>query len=58
MRIKELRQKLNLTQTEFGALFGIPMRTIQNWEYGRNKAPDYVVNMMIELLKYKGLLKE
>ncbi len=32
MRIKELRKQTGLTQTQFGALFEIPMRTIQEWE--------------------------
>ncbi len=47
-----------MTQTEFGNLFGIPMHTIQNWEYGERKAPDYVINMIEEILKYRGLLKD
>ena len=56
MTVRELRKQLNLTQTEFGALFGIPLGTIQNWEYGRYKAPDYVVNMMVEILEFRGLI--
>lgn len=58
MDIRTVRKKLNMTQTEFGNLFGIPMRTIQEWEYGKRKAPDYVINMIEEILKSRGLLKD
>ena len=58
INIRETRKKLKLTQTEFGNLFGIPMRTIQEWEYGHRKAPSYVLKMMEEILKSRGLLKD
>ena len=57
MDIKTMRKKLNMTQTEFGNLFGIPLRTIQTWEYGERKPPDYVLNMIEEILYARGLLK-
>lgn len=55
MKIADVRKQLNMTQTEFGELFGIPLRTIQSWENGERKAPDYVFNMMEEILKSRGL---
>jgi len=58
INIRETRKKLKLTQTEFGNLFGIPMRTIQEWEYGHRKPPSYVLKMMEEILKSRGLLKD
>ena len=58
MRIKELRKQTNLTQTQFGELFGIPMRTIQEWEGGSRKPPEYVINMIEELLYRRGLIKK
>ena len=58
MDIRIVRKKLNMTQTEFGNLFGIPMRTVQEWEYGKRKAPNYVINMMEEILKSRGLLQD
>ena len=50
MRIKELRKEIGYTQAQFGALFGIPMRTIQDWELGYRTPPEYVINMIEELL--------
>lgn len=45
--IKKLRKQTNLSQTEFGKrLGGIPLRTIQNWEAGVNRCPDYVVELI------------
>lgn len=58
MDIKKTRKKLHMTQTQFGLLFGIPMRTIQEWELGRRNPPDYVINMMEEILKRRGLLTD
>ena len=44
--IKELRERTGLTQTEFGAFLGIPMRTIQNWEGFVSTCPSYVVDLI------------
>ena len=57
MKIRELRLKTGLTQTEFGALFGIPMRTIQEWELENRKPPEYVINMIEELLYRREIIE-
>lgn len=45
--IKELRKQAGLTQPAFGELmFGIPVRTIQDWEAGRRKCPEYVLKLI------------
>ena len=45
--IKELRQQTGLSQNAFGEfMFGIPVRTIQDWESGRRKCPDYVLKLI------------
>jgi DNA-binding transcriptional regulator YiaG len=46
MTIKEMRTKSKLTQTEFGNILNIPMKSIQNWEIGRSKCPDYVLKLI------------
>ncbi len=55
-RIKELRKQTSLTQTEFGKLFGIPLRTIQGWENGERKAPPYVENMIERILVLEKII--
>ncbi len=56
MRIRELRKQTGLSQTKFGELFGIPLRTIQHWESENRTPPEYVINMIEELLYFKGIL--
>lgn len=56
--LKELRTQSSKTQKEFSDMFGIPLRTYQNWEMyeadpnktnGR-KPPEYVKNMIATIL--------
>lgn len=56
MTIKELRSQMGITQTEFGNYFNIPMRTIQNWELGKRKCPEYLLELMIYKLKNEKLI--
>lgn len=53
MTFKELRQQSGMTQQQFADYFGIPKRTIENWDSGTNKCPEYLLN----LIEYK-LTKE
>ncbi|MBR4474978.1 MAG: helix-turn-helix domain-containing protein [Oscillospiraceae bacterium] len=46
MNIRELRTQLGDTQSEFAARYQIPFRTIQNWETGVRKPPDYILNLL------------
>lgn len=50
MTIKEIRTRMNLTQEGFAIKFDIPKRTIENWEGGVSKCPDYVR----QLIQYKA----
>lgn len=58
MTIKELREKTGLSQQKFGDYFGIPRRTIQNWEMGTSECNQYIVEMMEYKLKNEGLIEE
>lgn len=51
--IKSLRKELGLTQQKFADKFGIPLRTVANWEYVNDPA-DY---MYIMLKKVIGMEK-
>ena len=48
--IVALRERYGLTRKEFAALFAIPERTVQAWELGERKCPEYVFGMMEALL--------
>lgn len=56
IRVKELRSKTKLSQSKFALLLEIPLNTIQDWEQGRRVPPKYVVTMMEDSLKLKGVL--
>lgn len=47
MTIKEARIKYDLTQKKLSEITGVPYRTIQNWEGGQRKCPDYVVELIL-----------
>ena len=57
-KLRETRIDLGLTQKAVSDLLGIPLRTIEEWEAGRRKCPDYVERLVIEklidLCKEKG----
>ena len=46
MELKEMRKLLGLSQSAFGKRYNIPVRTIQDWESGRRKAPIYVLELL------------
>ena len=50
MTIYEMRKALGDTQSEFAERYDIPFRTIQNWESGVRKSPEYVT-----LLSWKAV---
>lgn len=55
MTVKELRSKYGMTQREFAEYFGIPKRTIENWEGGKRQCPQYLLSLMeYKLEKEKG----
>lgn len=58
MTVKELRTKTGLSQGKFAARFGVPVRTLQNWEQGHQVPPDYVVVMMERILDLEHQLDE
>ena len=51
MIIKEIRASTELSQAKFAKLLDIPTRTIEDWESGRHKPPDYVVKLIDFYLK-------
>ena len=46
-----IRRSTGLSQAAFGKRFGIPTRTVENWESGVNACPTYVAEMLAVLAK-------
>lgn len=60
MTVKDLRNASGMTQKEFGEYFGIPKRTIENWETeslssGR-KCPPYLLDLMQYKLEKENII--
>ena len=49
MNITELIEASGMSRPAFAEYFGIPYRTIQNWDLGLRDCPEY----LLELMKYK-----
>lgn len=48
--VKELREKMGMNRREFSEYYGIPYRTVQDWEAEKRELPDY----LLRLLKYQA----
>lgn len=56
MDFKELRQKAKMSQKQIAVYFGIPKRTVENWDEGKNKIPKYLLDLMIYKLKKEKII--
>ena len=54
----ELRESTGMTRREFCDYFGIPYRTLQDWELGNRKMPDYLLRLMIYKINVEKLMKD
>ena len=44
--IQNIRRKTGLSRTEFSQKYGIPLRTLEEWESGRRTPPEYIPRML------------
>lgn len=49
IELRALRETMGVNRREFAEMYGIPVRTIEDWEYGKRKMPVY----LLRLLAYK-----
>nr|DAI30333.1 MAG TPA: antitoxin [Caudoviricetes sp.] len=49
--VREIRAMTGLTRAAFGAVYQIPPRTIENWEYGRTKIPIYIRLALVRMVR-------
>ena len=54
LTIKELRDRTGMSQRAFAERFGIPVRTLQEWEQERREPPEYVVAMVGRILELEN----
>ncbi len=46
--VREIRQKISLSQSRFAALLGVSVRTLQDWEQGR-RAPSGAARTLLRI---------
>lgn len=56
-RIKALRESTGMNRKEFCAYFGIPYRTVTEWERDNRHAPDYVIRLLTYYIQMEKLDK-
>ena len=54
--IKYIRLASGMKQGEFAKYFGIPLRTLQNWESGVRLPPEYLISLIEYKLKKEGII--
>lgn len=56
--LKKVRKDTGLNRREFSEYMGIPLRTVEEWEAGRRKMPDYVLRLIAYQIKMEQFLKK
>ena len=57
-RIKELRESTGMNRKEFCEYFGIPYRTVTEWERDNRHAPEYVLRLLEYYIRREKLVKD
>ncbi len=53
----KLREDTGMNRRQFAEYFGIPYRTIQDWELGNRKMPEYLLRLMVYKANMEKLVK-
>ena len=56
-KIRGLREQTGMTRKDLSIHIGIPLRTIEDWEAGRRRPPEYIPRLIEYQLKYEELIK-
>ena len=56
--LKKIRKDAGMNRREFSDYMGIPLRTLEEWESGRRKMPDYVLRLITYHTKMELFLKK
>lgn len=56
--MKAMRLEAGMTQKEFAAYFGIPYRTVENWDEGNRKIPEYLLRLMAYRLQMERRIED
>ena len=58
IEIKKLREAPGMNRKEFCEWFGIPYRTVTEWERGTRNAPDYLLRLLAYYIRMENMVKD
>ncbi len=58
MTFKELRALSGMSQRKYAEYFGIPRRTVEDWERGIGHCSTYLLDLMKYKLVNEGIIRE
>lgn len=57
-RLLKLRDDTGMNRKQFAEYFSIPYRTVQDWELGNRKMPEYLLKLMEYKVEKERISKE
>ena len=51
MNSRRIRGMLGVSRTEFSRRYGIPVRTLENWDNGKNSPPDWILALLERVVR-------
>lgn len=51
MTSKEIRDILGISRAEFSRRYGIPVRTLEDWDAGKKKPSDWVMDLLERVVR-------
>lgn len=54
-KLKNLRASTGMNRKAFAEYFGIPYRTMQDWELGNRQMPEYLLRLMVYKVEMEKL---
>ena len=55
MNTVEIRAILGISRVEFSRRYGIPIRTVEDWDYGRRKPPQWLLTLLQRVVEEDAL---
>ena len=52
--MKDFRLSTGLSQSKFAEYFGLPVRSVQEWEQGRKNPPPYLLELLKRIWKLES----
>lgn len=56
-RLVQIKEASGMNWKEFSAYFQIPYRTVQDWERGNRKMPEYLLRLMEYKLRIEKIIE-